>query len=109
MKKIIPKESEIQLSVCQYLELKKYFFWRQNTTPVWDNAGGFFRRMPAFAKKGVPDVILIKKGGLVCFLEIKRPGAKLSVWQEMFKKDCERLGAEYFMITDVDQLKEIGL
>ena len=109
MIKIIPKESEIQASVCDYLSWKKHFFWRSNNLPVFDKSGGFFRRMPLHAKKGVPDVILVRNGGKVCFLEIKRPGGKLSVEQQIFKNECERLKAEYHVITDLDQVIKLGL
>ena len=107
--KIIPKESEIQAMVCDYLALKKHFFWRSNNLPVFDSTRKVFRRMPLHAKKGVPDVILVRNGGLVCFLEIKRPGGKLSVEQEMFQNECERLKAEYHIITDLNQVIELGL
>jgi hypothetical protein len=109
MKSIIPKESQIQAAVCDYLSLKKRFFWRQNTTPVYDKTGGFFRAMPKYALKGIPDVIVITDGGYVCFLEIKRPKAKLSPDQEVFRDRCTAIGAEYHIITDVTQLKELGL
>ena len=102
-------EKSIQLAVCDYLSLKKHFFWRQNTTPVYDAKAGFFRPMPKYALKGVPDIILIQDGGFVVFLEIKRPGGKLSPEQVIFKDRCKEISAEYYIITDVTQLKEIGL
>jgi len=65
--------------------------------------------MPKYALKGVPDVIVITDGGFVVFLEIKRPGGKLSPEQVVFRDRCKEIGAEYHIISDLDQLKEIGL
>jgi len=109
MKKKVPLEKDIQKAVCEYLTLKKHFFWRQNTTPTFDVTKKTFRAMQKYALKGVPDVIVIVEGGYVVFLEIKRPKAKLRPEQVLFKENCEKIGAEYYVITSVDQLKDIGL
>ena len=109
MKKLLPTESQIQSTVCDYLAIKKHFFWRSNNLPVFDKSGGFFRALPKYAIKGLADITIIKKGGLVCFLEIKRSGGKLSPSQEIFRDRCKELGAEYYVITDLDQVIEMGL
>ena len=109
MKKQIPLESEVQASVCEYLSMKRYFFWRSNNVPMFDKAGGFYRAMGKFSKKGVPDVILIRDGGKVCFLEIKRHGGHLNDAQEVFKADCEAINAEYHVITSLDEIIALGL
>ena len=105
----IPLEKDIQLAVCQYLELKKRFFWRQNTAPTFDVTRQVFRAMPKYALKGVPDIIVVTDGGFVVFLEIKRPRGKQSPEQVAFEERCKKLGAEYHVITSVDQLKPLGL
>lgn len=104
-----PLERDIQLACCQYLELKRHFFWRQNTTPTFDVTKKTFRSMPKYALKGVPDIVVIGKNGKFIGLEIKRPGGKLRDEQRLFKEMSEDKGAEYHLITDVTQLKEIGL
>src|SRR6185295_6989288 len=96
------KESEIQMVICDYLALKKLFFWRQNTTPIWDGKNGLFRAMPKYSMRGVADIILIGKGGFVVFIEVKRKGGKLSEYQEAFKKECEKIGAVYLVATSLD-------
>lgn len=65
--------------------------------------------MSKYAIKGVPDIIVITDGGYAVFLEVKRPSGRLSTDQEAFKKKCEDKGCEYYRVTSVDQLKEIGL
>lgn len=109
MKKQIPLEKDIQEVVCQYLSLKKHFFWRNNNVPIFDVTKKTFRSMPKFAMKGVPDVIVLVDGGFFVGLEIKRPGKKLSPDQVEFKRRCDEIGAEYYLISSVDDLKVIGL
>ena len=102
-------EKDIQLSVCQYLTLKKHFFWRVNNIPVFDKKAGFYRPMPKYAMQGVPDIIIIGDGGFVIFLEIKSSGGKLSKSQKEFQRRCKEVGAEYYVIKTVDQLIDLGL
>ncbi len=105
-----PLEKVIQLAICDYLALKKYFFWRQNTTPIFDpGKNGGFRSMPKYSMKGVPDIILIRDGGKVCFLEVKRPQEKLSENQIVFQTNCLALNADYFKVTSLDDVIAIGL
>ncbi len=92
--------------ICEYLALKGYFFWRQNTQPIFDK--GKFRRMPKYAKKGVPDIILLKNGSVI-FLEVKRPGGKLSESQIEFKEGCEKNKVQYCVITDLDEVIALDL
>lgn len=107
-KQIIPLEKDIQNACCEYLEYK-YFFWRQNTTPVYNVSLDRYRRMPKYALKGVPDIILIHKKRGTIYLEVKRPGGVLSEDQEYFQRKCKELGQEYHMITSVDDLIKIKL
>jgi VRR-NUC domain-containing protein len=103
-------EKEIQLAICKYLELKKYFFWRQNNVPIFDpGKGGGFRSMPKYSMKGIPDIIVIKQDGKVCFLECKTPTNTQSESQKIFQKKCEEKNAEYFVVTSLDDVQAIGL
>jgi hypothetical protein len=70
-----PLERDIQSSICDYLAAKRHFFWRQNTAPsIQKSADGWaFRRLPKYAKRGVPDIIMVHVGRPY-FLEVKRPG-----------------------------------
>lgn len=96
-------ESNILRSVCDYLALKKYFFWRSNTTPVYDANQKFFRRMPVYAMKGVPDIIVIYKGSFIG-IEVKRPGTYQSPEQKEFEMQCNRNGGSYFVVRSVDDI-----
>lgn len=99
-------EKEIQLAICDYLSLRKHFFWRQNTTPIF--ADGKFRSMPKYSLTGVPDIILIKDGKF-WGLEVKREKAKMSEAQMHFMKNCTLKGGEYHVVTSVDDVQALGL
>lgn len=101
------KESNIQLAICDYLSLKKYFFWRQNTTPVFEQKSGFYRPMPRYSMRGVPDIIIIKNGKFIG-LEVKRPKGKQSDNQLEFQKNCIINKAEYFVVTSIDDVIKLG-
>ncbi len=102
------KESDIQNAICEYLAIKHYFFWRQNTAPTVQFTGGQaqFRRMPKYALRGVPDVIVIHKGTVI-FLEVKRPKGKLSEYQEDFKKRCVENNVAYYIVYNLNDVTKI--
>lgn len=99
-------EKEIQLAICDHLALKKYFFWRQNTSPIF--ADGKFRSMPKYSMNGVPDIILVHKGKFIG-LEVKRPKCKPSEAQLAFMKGLTIAGGDYHIVTSIDDVKKIGL
>lgn len=102
-------ENDIQNAVCEYLTYKRHFFWRQNTTGVYDPAKKTFRKLPKYAMKGVPDIIVITDGGYAVFLEIKKKSGYLSPEQKTFQALCKERGAEYYCIRDVAELAPLGL
>ena len=106
-------EKDIQSAICEYLfDMKKYYGWRQNNTPVVQKeaGGGFrFRRMPKYAKKGVPDIFLMLRNGRMIFIEVKTASGSLSEHQIEFQKECKRLGFEYLVARSLDDVLEYGL
>lgn len=106
-----PLEKEIQLAICDYLALRKVFFWRQNTIPPVDHKGNgkmVFRPMPKYSLKGVPDIIVIKDGKF-WGLEVKRPKGKPSEHQMAFMKNCILNGGEYHIVTSIEDVQKLGL
>lgn len=99
-------EREIQLAICDYLALKKYFFWRQNVIPVF--ADGKFRAMPKYSMNGVPDIILVKDG-IFIGLEVKKPKGKQSDNQVIFQSGLEKAGGKYYVVHSIDDIQAIGL
>lgn len=101
-------EKDIQLAICDYLALRRYFFWRQNTGGVFDVKAGFHRPMPKYSLNGVPDILLIKDGMFVG-LEVKQPKGKQSDNQKEFEKRCKENGGVYYLVTSIDDCIDIGL
>ncbi len=105
---IEPKEGTIQSRVLNYLARKKHFFWRNNTTGIYDPKTKRYRKMPKYAKPGAPDIILIKDGFFIG-LEIKKKGGYQSKDQKEFEKGVKAAGGEYYVIRKVEDLTTIGL
>jgi len=101
------KESDIQLAVCEYLELKGYFFWRNNNIPVYDPTGNRFRAMPRYSLRGLPDIFVLIDGGYLVGLEIKTKTGKMSDYQKDIQKKFREVGAEYHIIKDVRDLVDL--
>ena len=107
MKKIKEKESDISNSICEYLTIKKHYFWRTNNIPVFDPRKKVFHRMPKYSVKGVSDLILLKNG-IAYFLEVKRKNTKQSPSQLLFEAMVRKGGAEYFIVRSVDDVIKLG-
>ena len=102
------KETDIQKAICDYLALKKHFFWRQNTSPVYNKEKGRYRAMPKYSMNGIPDIIVIKDGFFIG-LEVKTLKTSLSEYQKIFRDKCKESGAEYYVVRSIDDVIEIGL
>lgn len=101
-------EKEIQLSICDYLALKKIFFWRQNITPVYDSKNERFRAMPKYSLTGVSDIIALKEG-IAYFIEVKRPKGVQSGNQKIFEELVTKNGGIYKVVMSIDDIMAMGL
>jgi hypothetical protein len=80
-------------------EIENYFCW------MVANAGGKTWKFISPANRGVPDRIAVLNG-TVWFVEIKKPGGKLSELQKQFAKDAKLMKLNYACLwskEDVDQ------
>ena len=60
--------------------------------------------------KGVPDIILIKKGsGQFIGLEVKRKGTVQSPEQIEFERRAKADGASYHVVRSIDDVQRLGL
>jgi hypothetical protein len=111
LKKYEPKESEILASICEYLQAKRLFFWRNNTTGVQRTGpdGRSFWTTNKYALKGVADIIVIKPNGQAIFLECKRPSGYLSPEQKEFERLCIQNNVPFYVVKSIDDVQEIGL
>lgn len=100
-------ENEILNVVCEYLTLKRYTFWRQNTTAIFDPTKKIFRKMPKYSMRGVSDIILLLDG-TTFFLECKTEKGVLSEYQKNFKQLVEKNKCVYLVVRSVDDLIKKG-
>lgn len=105
--KLKETEKNIQDTICQYLALKKYFFWRSNNLPAFDKKTGRVWNMPKYSMNGIPDIIVIGEIGQFIGLEIKSKTGKQSEAQKLFQQKCEKQGAEYFLVRSLKEVQEI--
>lgn len=99
------KESNIQSAIIDYLELKKHFFWRNNSGALQTKNGHFVR----FGAKGSPDILVLTEGGYLVQLEVKTAKGRQSKEQKEWQKRSEELGAEYYVVRSIEDVQEIGL
>ena len=107
MKTTEPLESEIQNSICEYLAIRKVFFSRINNIPAMTRDGGF-RKMPKYAKLGMPDIVCVVNGTFVG-LEVKRLKGVQSEGQKAFQRDVTLAGGKYYVVRSIDDVQAIGL
>lgn len=98
------KESDIQRTIIEYLEVKRHFFWRNNSGAMKTQSGGFIR----FGAVGSPDICVIKDGFFIG-LEVKDKGGKQSPGQKEWEKSCKAAGGEYYVVKSLDDVINIGL
>jgi hypothetical protein len=105
------RETDIQNSICEYLAVKKHFFFRLNNIPAFSkNPDGSIRmrRLPKYTPRGLPDIIVIKDGYFIG-LEVKKPKTYQSKEQKEIEKQIKEAGGEYYVVRSIDKLIEIGL
>jgi len=110
MKLRLIRETDVLRHICQYLDQRGYFFTRLN------NIAAPGRSLPKYALKGLPDVLILWKGIMVC-VEVKRPssqerepngrtvrGGKLSLYQAEFAAKVALNDGVYFCVHSVEEL-----
>jgi len=110
-------ESEIVREICDWLDKEGYFFWRNNTIPVFqkDRYGGRMRRLPKYTPQGLPDIIILEQG-LFIGVEVKRPNRNtggraashmpLRESQQDMRAKILSHGGAYHVVTSLQELKD---
>jgi hypothetical protein len=103
------KETDIQRSILDYLKLKGYrCCWRQNNTAIsYVDAHGArrFRAMPAYARRGLPDILLVHpKDGRLYGIEVKTNAGRQSEDQKAFERDMTAANGVYILARSVDDV-----
>jgi len=71
--------------------------------------GGLCLKLDSGGKKGIQDRLLLLPGGRVVFVELKKPGGRVSVLQKVRQRQIERMGFRTCVVWDkaaVDALLE---
>lgn len=108
------KESGVQNTICEYLELRGRCFFRLNNIPAFNKiAGGgiTMRRLPKYTPKGLPDIIVIA-GGLFYALEVKKPAPNKTYQskdQKIFEANVKKHGGRYYVVRSLEDVQAIGL
>jgi hypothetical protein len=71
--------------------------------------GGLCLKLDSSTTKGIQDRLLLLPGANVVFVEMKKPGGRVGVLQQVRKKQIERLGFKSVVVWDregVDRLLE---
>ena len=85
-------ENSVKSQIKDYLAIKRIYNF-----PLVQGLG---------AHRGVPDRVMFFQGS-AHFLEIKRPGGKLSEHQKRFKEQCELDCIPYHVIKQIEDLRAI--
>ncbi|MBA7569206.1 VRR-NUC domain-containing protein [Candidatus Atribacteria bacterium 1244-E10-H5-B2] len=85
-------ENDIKHQVKSYLNIKGWFNFH-----ILQGLGAF---------RGIPDMIAVKAGRVI-FLEIKKPGGKLSEHQQRFKETMGGAGGEYYVVRSLEEIIKI--
>ena len=102
------RETDIQAAICDYLALRRHFFFRSNNIPVFGKSRGAFRALPKHTPRGIADIIVVHIGQPY-FLEVKRPGTYQRPEQKEFQKAAEAAGALYAVVRSIDDVQALGL
>lgn len=96
------RESELQKSCIDYLGYKGIFSYKINNVGIKKPDGSYIPSQT----KGLPDLV-IHRNGRVEYIEFKSEKGRLSEWQEVFRKQCEKDGIVYNVIRSLDELIKI--
>lgn len=103
-------ETQIQSSIIDYLQVLenqgKLFLHRVNNMGVYDPKVKAHRRFPKGAKKGIPDIWVIKDGKTIG-LEVKAPKGTQRKEQKEIEERFKKNGAEYHIVRSVEEVRKI--
>jgi hypothetical protein len=93
-------ERDVQKAICQYLDVKKYCYWRNYVGPIIRHDGVFTKNQMS----GLPDIIgiLNSKPGQMFAIEVKSKQGRLSKKQEAWAEALKKAGVAYIVANNVD-------
>lgn len=110
-KEVGEKESDIQNTICEYLERRGRCFFRLNNIPAFSKNGDGsmrMRRLPKYTPRGLPDIVVIA-GGTFIGLEVKTKIGRQSPDQKLFEQLVKKHNGKYFVVRSIEDVEAIGL
>jgi hypothetical protein len=123
------KEQDIQRTIIAWLELKRYFYWRNNVgAMVVPAKGNMNRRFIKFGTKGAPDIFVVRKVETVDLgmagdtttrsprkftetqiwgIECKRPSGSQSKDQRAFEARFTEAGGFYLIAKSLEDVSGV--
>ncbi len=89
------REQEIHRQILQYVA------WRK-----WIALHGAMHK-PTHRTIGEPDFVILADSGKVWFIEVKRPGGKLTNEQKQFREKAARLGHTVHVVYSFDEFHKL--
>ena len=106
MIRAVPKESEVQKAILEWLAWKHVFFYRNNSGAfVLPETPTTKRRFFKAGAVGSPDIVCVIKGRYVG-IECKRVGGKQSPAQAEFQRQLEAAGGVYVLAFSIDDIEK---
>lgn len=100
-----PKEKDVEKSICDWLRIKGFFFWKQPSSGYFDTTRRTFRKHTSpYVRCGVPDIIVVKEGKFIG-LEVKSATGRQSTAQEDFERDLRIAGGVYFLVRSIEDVE----
>jgi len=113
-----PTEHQIMNAIIGYLWAKRYYVQRQNSgkIKIYDSKARSYRMIGLMAP-GTPDIMAFKatpdKFGYsrieILYVEVKRPGNKPTLLQQIKMKELESFGARCIVATCAEDLMRAGI
>lgn len=102
-------ESAILRAICDYLQAKNYYYWRNNNTGVYLHKAKCYAKTPKGFKKGIPDIFVLHWRQTIA-IEVKSATGKQSVDQQIFQKEWEKSDFRcYYLVRSLDDVMALGL
>lgn len=102
------KESEILKSILEYLKIRGYLCWRNNSGAYVDGDNRGKKRFIRYGLPGSGDIIGCLKDGRFFSIECKRPGLPPTPLQRDFMFKVQTSNGIAFVASSIDDLIERG-
>ena len=81
-------------------DIERYFDW------LVQRNGGVTYKFKSPSQRGVADRIACLPDGITWFVELKKPGGRLSKLQDLFADDMRRMNQQYVCLWTKEQVDE---